>query len=64
MRAIIKGKWAVIIAWIAITVGLLFIAPNMAELVKEKGQLDVPKEYSSGMANELLKEVQDDDESQ
>ena len=64
MRTIIKGKWAIIIAWIAITVGLLFIAPNMAELVKEKGQLDVPKEYSSGMANELLKEVQDEDESQ
>lgn len=64
MRAIIKGKWAIVIIWIAITVGLLFIAPNMAELVKEKGQLDVPKEYSSGMANELLKQVQNEDESQ
>ncbi|MFJ7640425.1 MMPL family transporter [Peribacillus sp. NPDC097225] len=64
MRAILKGKWAIVIIWIAITVGLLFIAPNMAELVKEKGQLDVPKEYSSGMANELLKQVQNEDESQ
>ncbi|MGM9955459.1 MAG: MMPL family transporter [Peribacillus sp.] len=64
MRAIIKAKWAIVIIWIALTVGILFIAPNMAELVKEKGQLDVPKEYSSGMANELLKQVQNEDESQ
>lgn len=64
MRGIIKGRWLVIIAWVAITAGLLFAAPNMAELVRNKGQLDVPAEYSSGMANELMKEIQDKDESQ
>lgn len=64
MRGIIKGRWLVIIAWVAITAGLLFAAPNMAELVGNKGQLDVPAEYSSGMANELMKEIQDKDESQ
>ncbi|CAH0217646.1 Putative membrane protein YdgH [Peribacillus simplex] len=55
MRGIIKGRWLVIIVWVAITAGLLFAAPNMAELVRDKGQLDVPAEYSAGMANELMK---------
>ena len=58
MRAIIKGKWFILIAWIAIIVGLFMIAPNMENLVREKGQISVPKGYSSTIAEQILKDVQ------
>ena len=58
MNFIIKRKWFVIIAWIAVVVGLFFLSPNMAELVREKGQLTVPDEYSSSIAGEILGDVE------
>ncbi|WP_026576002.1 MMPL family transporter [Bacillus sp. UNC438CL73TsuS30] len=58
MRFIIKSKWLVLIAWIAVVVGLFMIAPNMADLVRDKGQVDVPKGYSSHLATEIMNQVQ------
>lgn len=63
MRGIIKGKWLIISAWVVVVTLLLISAPNMADLVREKGALDVPDEYSSAMAGELLKEIRNEDES-
>ena len=37
MRAIIKGKWFILIGWIFIVTILMMVAPNMADLVREKG---------------------------
>lgn len=54
----IKRKWVVIIAWIAVVAGLLMVAPNMADLVREKGQIEVPEGYSSHLATEILDNVQ------
>ncbi|MGM0920593.1 MAG: MMPL family transporter [Bacillota bacterium] len=61
MKTIIKSKWFVLIAWIAVVAGLLFAAPNMADLVREKGQIVVPEGYSSSYASEILDEVQKDE---
>ncbi|MBM7605485.1 RND superfamily putative drug exporter [Metabacillus crassostreae] len=61
MNTIIKGKWFVILGWIAVVVGLFFIAPNMADLVRDKGQISVPDGYSSSLADEILAEVQADE---
>ncbi|MGD6894246.1 MMPL family transporter [Bacillus infantis] len=58
MYTIIKRKWFVLIAWIAVIAGLFFLAPNMADLVREKGQVDVPEEYSSKLAGQIMDEVQ------
>ncbi|WP_066291172.1 MMPL family transporter [Bacillus sp. FJAT-29937] len=57
MNGIIKNKWLVMIAWIAIVVGLLMSAPNMADLVREKGQIKVPDEYSSSLAGKMMDDV-------
>lgn len=57
MHQIIKNKWIVIIAWIVIAVGLFMAAPNMAELVREKGQITVPDEYSSTLAGDIMANV-------
>nr|WP_205603908.1 MMPL family transporter [Bacillus mesophilus] len=44
--------------WVALIVGLFLIAPNMADLVREKGQMSIPDGYSSTLANQILEEVQ------
>ncbi|MFC7679731.1 MMPL family transporter [Paenibacillus sp. GCM10028914] len=57
MRTILKARWAIIVLWLAAAVILMFTAPSMTELVREKGQLSVPDGYSSTHASELLKEM-------
>lgn len=59
MNFIIKNKWLVLIAWIAVVAGLFFAAPNMADLVREKGQITVPEDYSSSLAGQILADVQE-----
>lgn len=57
MKTIIRYKWAVIALWIAAAAVLLLTAPNMGELVREKGQLVVPDGYSSVVAADILNET-------
>lgn len=57
MNFIIKQKWMVIIGWILVAAGLFMAAPNMAELVREKGQITVPDEYSSTLAGKIMDDV-------
>lgn len=64
MNFIIKNKWFVLIAWIAVVAGLLMAAPNMAELVREKGEIKVPEGYSSTLAGEIMEDVKDEGGSQ
>ncbi|WP_075982807.1 MMPL family transporter [Bacillus massilinigeriensis] len=64
MRGIIKGKWFILLAWIAVVAVLLVTAPNMADLVREKGELTVPDSYSSAKADQIMKEISNGDESQ
>lgn len=58
MRAIIKGKWFILIAWIAVIAALFMAAPNMENLVREKGQISVPEGSPSTLAEKILKDVQ------
>lgn len=57
MRSILKGKWLVLFAWIAILAVLLITMPNFNDLVRDKGELTVPDNYSSSYAAQLLKEM-------
>jgi RND superfamily putative drug exporter len=59
MKVILKLRWLVIVLWIAAAAGLMLTAPNMADLVREKGQITVPEGYSSSVANDLAKEIGD-----
>lgn len=58
MNGILKGKWFILGAWVIAIVGLFIIAPNMGDLVKEKGQITIPDEYSSSQAGKILDEIQ------
>ncbi|WP_128659264.1 MMPL family transporter [Paenibacillus sp. 598K] len=57
MRTILRLKWLILALWIAASVGLLFIAPDMAQLVRDKGQITVPDGYSSMEAAKLAAEL-------
>jgi putative drug exporter of the RND superfamily len=63
VRAILKGKWFILIAWIAVIVILFMVAPNMEKLVREKGQITVPTGYSSSQAGKILEEVRSSENS-
>jgi len=58
MRTILRMKWFVFVLWIALIAGLYSIAPNIGMLVKEKGQITIPKEFSSEKAAEIMEEIQ------
>ncbi|MFD1738109.1 MMPL family transporter [Bacillus salitolerans] len=60
MKTIIRGKWFVLVAWITIVAALFMLAPNMADLVRDKGQITVPNGYSSSLAEEIMDDVQSD----
>ncbi|EXX87813.1 membrane protein, partial [Paenibacillus darwinianus] len=57
MRTILKIRWLMPVLWLAAAVGLMLTAPNMEELVREKGQIEVPDGYSSSAAAKLLDEM-------
>lgn len=61
MRGIVKGKWFVLTAWVAVVTILFMLAPNMEMLVREKGQITVPDGYSSTIAEKILNDVQSDE---
>lgn len=53
MRTILKARWLVMTLWIAVVAVLVATAPNMAVLVREKGQIHIPDGYPSTIAAEL-----------
>ncbi len=61
MNFIIKRKWVVLLAWIVIVATMFVLAPNMGDLVREKGQITVPDEYSSSLAGKIMRDVQKDE---
>jgi len=54
MKHIVRLRWIVPAVWIAAAVLLMWQAPDMAKLVREKGQLTVPDGYPSKIAGEIL----------
>lgn len=58
MRGVLKAKWLILFAWLLTAVILVQTAPDMSQLVREKGQVKVPDGYSSSMAAKILDDVQ------
>ncbi|WP_214481814.1 MMPL family transporter [Bacillus sp. SM2101] len=56
MKYVLKGKWIVILAWVVLVTSLMLLAPSFVDLVREKGELTMPEQYSSGLANKILDE--------
>ncbi|GGE32420.1 transporter [Pullulanibacillus camelliae] len=56
MRAILKGKWLILAAWVVLIVVLMLTQPNISNLVRDQGNAQVPDNYSSSKATKLLDE--------
>jgi RND superfamily putative drug exporter len=57
MRQIVKWRWLVLALWLAAAAGLVLTSPNLAELVREHGQITVPDGYPSVIADEMLADL-------
>lgn len=56
MKTVVKLRWLILALWIAAAAALAAGAPDMAALVRDKGQITLPEGYSSSVAGELLAE--------
>lgn len=57
MKTIIRLKWLILAVWL-VGAGVLFAtAPNMEELVRDKGQISIPDGYSSTIAKDMLHDM-------
>ncbi|GIO36318.1 transporter [Paenibacillus antibioticophila] len=61
LRFILKARWGIVALWLIIAAVLIFTAPSMGELVREKGDITVPEGYSSSTASSILKEISEAD---
>ena len=54
-------KWRItsLVMWIVLSVLAVVTMPNLDELVREKGQITVPDEYSSTLAGKIMDEVRE-----
>lgn len=57
MRGILRFKWLVLALWLAAVAALTLGAPDMQQLVRDKGQIAVPDGYPSVQASKLLEEM-------
>lgn len=57
MKHIIRFRWLIAIAWVAVTAALFIFSPNLQELVREKGDISIPDDYPSQEASELLEQM-------
>ena len=61
MKHVLKFRWLVIVAWIALAILLTVFTPDLQRLVAEKGQITVPDEYRSVEAEQMLEKMNDSD---
>ncbi|WP_339161499.1 MMPL family transporter [Siminovitchia sp. FSL H7-0308] len=54
MRTVLRLRWLVLAAWIVCAIALVVFAPNMNQLVREKGQLTIADGYPSTVAADIL----------
>lgn len=62
MNKIIKSRWVLFVVWIVMAVILKMLLPDLGQLALEKGQAGIPSGYSSQVAKQMVKEMNNKDE--
>lgn len=57
MRKIIRWKWWIMALWVGVAVLAVITLPDLGELVREKGQPGIPGSYSSQVAEDLERKL-------
>ncbi|HAM79959.1 MMPL family transporter [Ornithinibacillus bavariensis] len=63
MKHIIHFRWIIALVWIASAIALFIFAPNLQDLVREKGQIAAPEDSPSVQAQKLIDSMQTDKEA-
>lgn len=63
MKWILKTKWIWLFAWVVFTLVIYSTMPSLDDLIKEKGQPQVEGNFKSKIANDLQKEMSQDNQS-
>ncbi|MEK4762777.1 MMPL family transporter [Viridibacillus sp. FSL E2-0187] len=59
MKKFINVRSVALVVWLIITIVMILTMPNLDRLVKEKGQLIISNAVQSGIAAEMMKEMND-----
>lgn len=57
MRTILRFKWPIFIGLLALTLGLFFVAPNLAQQAEDAGALQLPSSADSQKAADILEKA-------
>jgi len=57
MKQVIRFRWLFAVLWIIVVAGLLFFAPSLQDLVRDKGNVTVPDNYDSQKAAKLIEKL-------
>lgn len=57
MKNLLKRGWISILVWIVVIVTVVITLPNITELVRDKGTVTFSKHYSSTIADNIIKEM-------
>ena len=63
MKSIVKFRWFFLVMWLALAVGLVLTAPNMQNLVSEKGQITFPDDIDYMKAVALIDAMKPNEET-
>lgn len=64
MKWVLKFRWPLLVIWLVLLFGLIFTAPSMSDLVREKGEIKLPDGYPSQLATELQKKHNPDSDGE
>jgi putative drug exporter of the RND superfamily len=59
MKHIIRFRWIIAFVWLAVAISLFLFAPNLQDLVREKGQIAAPEDSPSVQAQKLIDSMQE-----
>lgn len=54
MKAILRFRWLIVALWVVAAVVLIMKSPDMNQLVRDKGQLEIADGYPSSVASDII----------
>lgn len=64
IRSLAKARWFVLILWVALVAGSIFVLPDLGKIVQETETAFVPSDAESEQAKQLLERIAGDDQAQ
>ncbi|WP_172844450.1 MMPL family transporter [Tumebacillus algifaecis] len=63
IRGLAKARWFVVLLWVALVAGSVFVMPDLGKIVAETESAFVPSDAESEQAKQLLEQISQDDQA-